>query len=254
MVGLSVILITFNEEKKIGRCIASVQAVADEIIVVDSFSTDGTKAIAEEMGAKVIQRAFQGYGEQKNAGMGMASHDFVLFIDADEFLSDTLKNSISKEKKKGFSGDGYTMNRLNNYCGKWIHYGSWYPDQKLRIINRHKGRWNNHIVHEGLDMEPSLRIYQLKGNLQHHAYTSFEEHIEKNNRYSKLSAQLLFEKGKRGQGYKIVINPFWAFLKSYILMFGFLDGFYGFVIAINIAHLTFLKYIKLYQLQQQKTS
>jgi glycosyltransferase involved in cell wall biosynthesis len=252
MVGLSVILITFNEEKKIGRCIDSVKPIADEIIVVDSFSTDGTRSIAEEMGVRFYQRAFTGYGDQKNAGMALATHDFVFFIDADEFLSETLRHSIEKEKNKGFSGDGYTMNRLNNYCGRWIRHGSWYPDQKLRIINRKKGVWNNNIVHEGLIMEDSLHIYHLKGDLYHQAYSNFDDHIEKNNRYSKMSAQLLFERGKRGQGYKIVLNPFWAFFKSYILMFGFLDGFYGFVIAINIAHLTFLKYIKLYQLQQRK--
>jgi glycosyltransferase involved in cell wall biosynthesis len=254
MAGLSVILITFNEEKKIARCIASVKPIADEIIVMDSFSTDSTMAIAKEMGTRFYQRAFQGYGDQKNAGMALAAHDFVLFIDADEFLSETLRHSIEKEKIKGFSGDGYTMNRLNNYCGKWIRHGSWYPDQKLRIINRHKGHWNNNIVHEGLIMQDGLSIYHLKGNLLHQAYSNFDDHIEKNNRYSKLSAQLLFEKGKRGPGYKIVFNPFWAFFKSYFLMFGFLDGFYGFVIAINIAHLTFLKYIKLYQLQQRKKS
>jgi glycosyltransferase involved in cell wall biosynthesis len=254
MAGLSVVLITHNEEKKVGRCIASVKPVADEIIVMDSFSTDGTGTIAREMGARFYQREWTGYGDQKNAGMALAVHDHILFIDADEFLSETLRHSIEKEKSKGFSGDGYTMNRLNSYCGKFIHYGSWYPDQKLRIIDRKKGHWNNNIVHEGLDMENGVRTYHLKGNLLHQAYSNFDDHIEKNNRYSKLSAQLLFERGKRGQGYKIVINPFWAFLKSYILMFGFLDGFYGFVIAINIAHLTFLKYIKLYQLQQRKKS
>ncbi|MDP4147911.1 MAG: glycosyltransferase family 2 protein [Bacteroidota bacterium] len=254
MASLSIIVITLNEEKKIARCLQSVRPIADEIIVMDSYSTDRTGEIAGEMGALFYQRSFQGYGDQKNAAMELARHDYVFFIDADEFLSETLTNSIEKEKKRGFSGDGYTMNRLNNYCGKWIRNGSWYPDQKLRIINRHKGRWNHNIVHEDLVPEEGARIYHLKGNLLHQAYSNFEDHIEKNNRYSKLSAQLLFERGKRGQGYKMVINPFWAFIKSYILMFGFLDGFYGFVIAINIAHLTFLKYTKLYQLQQRKRS
>jgi glycosyltransferase involved in cell wall biosynthesis len=252
MAGLSIIVITLNEEKKIARCLGSVKPIADEIIVMDSYSTDGTREIAEEMGVRFYQRPFQGYGDQRNAAMELATQDYVFFIDADEFLSETLRNSIEKEKKRGFSGDGYTMNRLNNYCGKWIRNGSWYPDQKLRIIDRHKGTWNNNIVHEDLVMEDGVRIYHLKGNLLHQAYSNFDDHIEKNNRYSKLSAQWLFDRGKRGQGYKMVINPFWAFIKSYVLMLGFLDGFYGFVIAINIAHLTFLKYTKLYQLQQRK--
>jgi len=252
MISLSVVIITYNEEKNIGRCMASVKAVADEIIVLDSFSTDRTAALVKELGGNLHQQAFAGYGAQKNAGMALASHNYILFLDADEFLSEELRSSIQAEKEKGFSHDGYSMNRLNNYCGQWIRHGSWYPDKKLRIIHREKGIWNLDIVHETLETAPGASISHLKGDLLHNTYSNFDEHIEKNNRYSRLSALLLYQKGKRTQGFKIVFNPFWAFFTSYFLRAGFLDGFYGFVIAINIAHLTFLKYIKLYQLQQRK--
>ena len=254
MNSLSVVIITFNEEKNIARCMHSVKTVADEIIVMDSFSTDGTAAIVRGSGGSFYQRAFSGYGDQKNAAMSFAAHDHILFLDADEFLSEELSASIGVEKEKGFPYDGYTMNRLNNYCGKWIRHGSWYPDKKLRLISRKKGAWNQDLVHESLELKEGSRIRHLKGDLLHNTYSNFDEHIDKNNRYSRLSAQLLYQKGKRIHVIKVLINPFWAFFTSYFLRAGFLDGFYGFVIAVNIAHLTFLKYIKLYQLQQERSS
>jgi len=254
MIPLSVVIITFNEEKNIARCIHSVKAVADEIIVMDSFSTDRTADIVGESGGIFHQRVFSGYGDQKNAAAAFATGEYILFMDADEFLSEELCESISVEKEKGFPHDGYTMNRLNNYCGKWIRHGSWYPDKKLRLTHRKKGVWNQDLVHESLELEENSRVSHLRGDLLHHTYSNFDEHVEKNNRYSRLSAQLLYQKGKRIYAYKILVNPFWAFFSSYFLRAGFLDGFYGFVIAINIAHLTFLKYIKLYQLQQEQPS
>lgn len=252
MIPLSVVIITYNEEKNISRCIRSVRPIADEIVVLDSFSTDQTATLVKEMGGRLFQQAFAGYGAQKNAATTLASHDYILFLDADEFLSEALCASIGREKEKGFSSDGYMMNRLNNYCGQWIRHGSWYPDTKLRLARRQKAVWSLDIVHETLVLEEGSTTSHLKGDLLHHTYSNFDEHIEKNNRYSRLSAQLLFEKGKRTHLFKIVFNPFWAFFTSYFLRAGFLDGFYGFVIAVNIAHLTFLKYIKLYQLQQRQ--
>jgi glycosyltransferase involved in cell wall biosynthesis len=254
MIPLSVVIITFNEEKNIARCIRSVKDVADEIIVMDSFSTDRTADIVGESGGSFYQRAFSGYGDQKNAAAAIAAGEYILFLDADEFLSEELCKSIGSEKEKGFPYDGYTMNRLNKYCGKWIRHGSWYPDKKLRLTHRKKGAWNQDLVHESLELKEGSRVYHLRGDLLHQTYSNFDEHIDKNNRYSRLSAQLLYQKGKRIYAYKILVNPFWAFFTSYFLKAGFLDGFYGFVIAVNIAHLTFLKYIKLYQLQQERSS
>jgi glycosyltransferase involved in cell wall biosynthesis len=251
MQTLSVVIITYNEEHNIGRCIDSVKGIADEIVVLDSFSTDATAEIVRQKGCIFHQQVFSGYGAQKNAAALFAKYDYVFFIDADEFLSDALKESIKVQKKFDFAFDGYTMNRLNNYCGQWIRHGSWYPDKKLRIINRKKGAWNNALVHESIVMESEPTLFHLKGDLLHYAYDSIEEHIAKNNSYSELSAELLFKKGQHSNRFTIIFNPFWAFLHSYILRLGFLDGFNGFIIAVNLSHLTFLKYIKLYQLEQE---
>jgi glycosyltransferase involved in cell wall biosynthesis len=253
MQSLTVIIITFNEEKNISKCLECAQPVADEIIVMDSFSTDLTGRIVKEKGFLLKQQNFKGYGAQKNDAALMATFNHVLFLDADEFLSEALQLNIINEKQRGFPADGYTMNRLNNYCGQWIRHGSWYPDKKLRLIDRRKGNWNDHQVHESIVMPGNSRIIHLQGNLLHHAYSSVGEHIRKNNHYSDLSAEFLLNKGRRSNLFKIIFNPFWAFLNGYLIKLGFLDGFFGFVIAINVAHLTFLKYLKLYLLQQVKS-
>jgi glycosyltransferase involved in cell wall biosynthesis len=252
MTPLSVVIITYNEEKNIGRCIHSVGEVADEIIVMDSFSTDLTGDLVEQMGGRLYRQAFAGYGAQKNAAADLATYDHILFLDADEYLSEILSTSILHEKRNNFPNDGYLMNRLNNYCGQWIRHGSWYPDRKLRLLNRKKGAWSLDIVHESLVPDKNASIGLLSGDLLHITYSNYGEHVDKNNRYSLLSAQSLLLKGKKVTPFKLVINPFWAFFGSYFLRAGFLDGFNGFVIAVNVAHLTFLKYIKLHQLQQEK--
>ena len=249
MTPLSVVIITYNEEKNIARCMQSVTSVADEVVVLDSFSTDKTAVIVKELGGVLHQRAFTGYGSQKNAAAALASHDNILFLDADELLSEQLCESILREKARGFTQDGYLMNRLNNYCGQWIRHGSWYPDRKLRMANRRKSAWSLDIVHESLVPDKDARIGLLTGDLLHYTYSNFDDHVDKNNRYSRLSAQLLFEKGKKAGWFKIVFNPFWAFFSSYFLRAGFMDGFNGFVIAVHIGHLTFLKYIKLRRLR-----
>jgi glycosyltransferase involved in cell wall biosynthesis len=226
----------------------SVSTVADDIVVMDSFSTDRTALIVEQQGGRLYRQPFEGYGAQRNAGTALAMHDHVLFLDADEFLGGELETSILAEKKKGFPCDGYLMNRLNNYCGQWIRHGSWYPDRKLRLINKQKGAWNLDLVHESIILDNDARMGLLAGDLLHVTYADFNEHTEKNNRYSYLSALQLYRKGRRSNLFKITFNPFWAFFSSYFLRAGFLDGIYGFVIAVNIAHLTFMKYSKLYQL------
>lgn len=226
----------------------SVSLVADEIVVMDSFSTDRTALIVEQKGGRLFRQPFEGYGAQRNAATVLAMHDYVLFLDADEFLGEDLNTSILAEKKRGFPSDGYLMNRLNNYCGQWIRHGSWYPDRKLRLINRKQGAWNLDLVHESIILHRDARIGLLNGDLLHITYADFHEHAEKNNRYSDLSALQLFNKGRRPNPFNIVFNPFWAFFSSYFLRAGFLDGIYGFIIAVNIAHLTFMKYTKLYQL------
>jgi glycosyltransferase involved in cell wall biosynthesis len=227
-------------------------SIADEIVVLDSFSTDRTGVIAQGLGAIFHQRAFTGYGAQKNAAALLASYDNILFLDADEALSEQLSSSIRQEKLKGFPQDGYLMNRLNNYLGQWIRHGSWYPDRKLRLANKRHCIWSLDMVHESLVPDKDARIGLLAGDLLHYTYASYDDHVDKNNKYSRLSAQLLYEKGKRATWFKLAFNPFWAFFTSYFLRAGFLDGFNGFVIAIHIGHLTFLKYSKLYRIRYEE--
>jgi len=250
MEKLSIVIISFNEEQHIARCIRSADPIADEVLVLDSFSTDGTASVVRSLGGRFFQQAFTGYGAQKNAAAVLAQYDYILFLDADELLSGELCQEISEEKNRGFPFDGYSMNRLNNYCGRWIRHGSWYPDKKIRLVNRKKAAWSLDIVHESLVPEEAARIHHLPGNLLHYTYSNLAEHAERNNKYSTLSARLLYEKGKKTRVWKIMLNPFWAFIQSYWLRAGFMDGFAGLVIAVQIAHLTFLKHAKLYQLQK----
>ena len=248
---LSVVIITFNEEKNIGRCIDSVKNVADEIIVVDSCSTDKTVEIANSKGAQVIMQPFLGYVEQKNMALEVANNDFILSLDADEALDKTLEASIL-EAKKGFNFKGYSMNRCTNYCGKFIRHGSWYPDKKLRLIDKKNAYWGGDNPHDKLIMKDDGFIKHLKGDILHYSYNSIEEHVQQNNKFSSISAETYFKRGKKTNAFKMIIHPLWAFILGYILRGGFLDGFYGFVVALNVAHLSFLKHAKLYHKQKQQ--
>jgi len=249
MTGLSVIIITYNEEENISRCIDSVKGIADEVVVLDSLSTDNTVAIARERNAVIYTHPFEGYIENKNKALSLASYDYTLVLDADEVLSDQLAASIQAVKQKGFSG-AYTMNRCTNYCGKFIRHGTWYPDKKLRLFNRHQAGSGGVSPHDKIILKEAQPVTWLKGDILHYSYSSIEEHIAQNNRFSSMAADAFFARGKKAGLFKIVINPLWAFTRAYFIRLGLLDGFYGFVIAVQVAHLTFLKYSKLYQKQR----
>lgn len=249
MEKLSVVIITFNEESNIGRCIDSVRAIADEVVVLDSLSTDRTATIARERGASVYQQPFAGYTEQKNKALDLASHALVLSLDADEAIDERLAASIRavKEMTGGTRAGGYTMNRCTNYCGRFIRHGSWYPDRKLRLFDRNLARWAGVKIHENVEfLEAGSSAAHLKGDILHYSYNALEEHITQNNKFSTLSAEAYQAAGKRSSWGKMLFNPAWAFFQGYILRAGFLDGFCGLVIAANVAHLTFMKYYKLY--------
>lgn len=251
MKKLSATIITFNEEKKIGRCLESLKKVADEIIVVDSLSTDGTKQICLSYGVVFIEQPFLGYIEQKNFALSKASHPHVVSLDADEALSEELIKSIALEKEKGFPHDGYTMNRLNYYCGRWIKHGTYYPDRKLRLLVLVKGKWGGQNPHDKIIMEETASIRHLRGDLLHYTYQSIEEHNRQMDRFSTIAAKALFDKGKPPSYFKLIFHPAWAFVKSYLVKLGFLDGFEGFMIARFTAIQSFLKYAKLIRLHDQ---
>ncbi len=250
MKPLSVVIITFNEEKNIGRCLESVKGLAEEIVVVDSLSTDQTKNICLQYGVRFIDQPFLGYIEQKNFALQQAAHDHVLSLDADEALDETLYKAIARAKQEGFPYDVYSMNRCSNYCGKWIRHGKWYPDRKLRVLNRQKGKWGGTNPHDKIEMDAGASIRRLPGDILHFTYYTIEEHIAQMNRFTTIQSEAMFKKGKRASLFKIVINPAVAFITGYIFKLGFLDGMEGFFIARSVAYQTLLKYVKLWKVQK----
>lgn len=240
---LSVVIITFNEERNIGRCLASVKAIADDIVVVDSFSTDRTEAIVKEHGARFIQHAFAGHIEQKNWAITQAAHPFILSLDADEALDDRQRTAIASAKQG--DADGYTMNRLTNYCGTWIRHGGWYPDVKLRLWDSRKGRWTGTNPHDRYEMDAGARVAHLDGDILHYSYYTVADHYKQVEYFTTIAAKALAEKGKRADFVKLWISPVAKFIGSYIVQLGFLDGGHGFTIARVSAYATHLKYAKL---------
>lgn len=248
-IQLSVTIITLNEETNIGRCLDSVLPVADEVVVVDSLSTDRTKEICLQRDVAFLEQPFLGYIEQKNFALSRAANDHVLALDADECLSEALRDRIL-EVKANWSGEGFTMNRRNNYYGRWIRHGSVYPDRKLRLWDRRKGSWGGTNPHDKVIMDPGARVTHLGADLLHYAYDSIDSHARQANHFSSLAAQAFFDAGRRSSLVKILTNPTLRFLRDYVVRRGFLDGFYGFVISSIDAYMTFLKYAKLRDLQR----
>jgi glycosyltransferase involved in cell wall biosynthesis len=250
MTKLSVVIITLNEERNIGRCLQSVKDIADEMLVVDSFSTDRTREICESFGAKFIAVKWKGYSGQKNHGNRLAAHDWILSVDADEALSDELRSAIVEWKKSPVPAFA-RFNRLTNYCGKWIRYCGWYPDQKLRIFNRKLALWEGE-VHEKLHYDRNIAVTHLKGDLLHYSYYTMEEHIAQTNKFSSIGAKQLVERGKKVHAAKLAISPAVKFFRNYVLKRGFMDGYHGYMICRMAALHTFLKYAKARHLQQLK--
>lgn len=243
---LSAVIITLNEAPNIARCIESLRGVADEVIVLDSFSKDDTAALAAGMGARVFQQKFTGYGEQKLAAIEKATHDWILSIDADEALDPTLRESIAAIKENPRC-DAYTFNRLTNYCGKWIRHCGWYPERMLRLINRQKGSMTADKVHEGFRMKAGATVGLLKGDLLHYSFPTISAHLKKIEQYSEMGARFDVARGRRVSLLKLWLGPKWVFFQTYFLKAGFLDGYYGYIICKNSAFAAFAKYAKIRQ-------
>lgn len=251
MQALSVVIITYNEEKNIARCITSVRQVADEVIVLDSYSDDKTVNIAVALGATVKQASFEGYIKQKNRAINLAVNDFVLLLDADEALSETLSASI-RHAKMHFASKAYSMKRCNIFCGTHIKHGLWYPDKKLRLFDKRFGICGGLDPHDKIIMQDGITAELLKGDLLHYTYNSIEEYRKRNEEVSTVIAQSMFDAGIKHAGLKIIFSPLWAFINGYFLRLGFLNGYKGFVIAQQCAQQSFLKYSKLKQLYRQE--
>jgi len=249
---LSVVIITFNEAANIARCLQAAAAVADDVVVVDSFSTDDTVEICRAHGARVVQNAFVGYVAQKNFATAQARFDHVLQLDADEVLTPELTTEIQKIKAN-FAVAGYTLPRLTNYCGHWVRHGGWYPDRKLRLYDRRLGRWTGHLLHERFEVAAGQSVGILRHDLLHFSYTSIAQHLAQFNHFSSIGAEELAAQGRHTGWWQLWLKPPWKFFHQYVLRRGFLDGFAGLCIAYLSACSVFVKYAKLRVLNQQRS-
>ncbi len=252
MIKLSCFIITFNEERNIRRCLESLDGIADEIVVVDSGSADNTAAICKSFGVKFIINPFEGHKEQKNFASRQCTHEHILSLDADEALSVDLKNSIATVKEN-WGTDGYSFNRLTNYCGKWIHHCGWYPDRKLRLYKKGKGEWSGSNPHDQFILNNPDNLGILPGDLLHYSYYTIEDHLKQVNKFTEIAATSAFIEGRRSSLIQIFLKPVIRFIRDYIFHLGLLDGYYGFVICRISSLATFIKFVKLYELQKRKS-
>jgi len=244
---LSAVVITLNEESNIAACLESIN-FADEIIVVDSGSSDRTIELAGKYTGAVLQNPWQGFGAQKNFGIARAKGDWILSIDADERVTHELAAEIKSAVSSGGNVDGYYLPRLASFCGHWIRHCGWYPDYQLRLFRKARGEFNGRPVHEGVIVNG--RTGFLKNDLMHYSYDSISQYFEKFNRYTNLSAAELSSK-RKFSFLRMLGSPVSYFIKSYFLKLGFLDGVPGLIVCIFGSYSNFVKYAKLWELQRK---
>jgi glycosyltransferase involved in cell wall biosynthesis len=238
---ISATIVTLNEERNIARAIESLRC-ADEVVVVDSGSTDQTCEIAVRLGARVFEEPWRGYAGQKNFAAGVAQNEWILSIDADESLTVELEAEILKLKRNGVRFDAYSFPRLAQYLGRWILHGGWYPDRKTRLYDRRKAAWVGDYVHESVAVRGTTG--ELHGDLLHYTCASLSEHLRTLDRYTSLAARELTAQKKAVPIRRLTVDPAWTFFRTWILRRGFLDGRQGLAIAWMAALYTFLKYAK----------
>lgn len=246
---LSVAIITYNEEKNIARCLKSVQDLADEILVLDSYSSDSTEKICKEYKVNFVEHEFDGHIQQKNRAIDYCSHELILSLDADEALDDELKNSIRLIKSEA-KFDGYQMNRLTYYCGHWVKHCGWYPDTKIRLFKKGKGSWQGINPHDKFTMHNQEQTPHLKGDILHYSYYTREDHLKQIDYFGAIAAEELNQRGKKSNYLLIAVKVLAQFFKSFILKLGFLDGMTGFTISRLSAFATYRKYHNLLKLNR----
>lgn len=248
MVNLSVIIITKNEEHCIGNCLKSV-SWCDEIIVVDSGSTDNTIEICRKFTDKIfINNNWQGFGYQKNLALAKATGTWILSIDADEQVPIVLKREIEQVINNS-ELSAFRIPRLSNYCGKWMRHSGWFPDYIIRLFKRNHANFTNDLVHEKVQVDNN-KIGTLQTSLLHNSFSSLEEVLDKVNSYSSANAQMHYERDKQSSLKQAILHGLWAFIRTYILRAGFLDGREGFMLAVSNAEGTYYRYLKLMYLQE----
>ncbi len=247
MPKLSAVIITKNEATNIARCIQSLNGLVTEIIVIDAFSTDETVQIAKDLGARVIQKEWEGYSQNKNYGNQLAKNDWIISIDADEVITKDLNSHLQQLTLK--ENTVYSINRLNNYCGQWIRHCGWHPDWNIRLFNRKIAQWKGDFVHEKLAFSNKVKVVRLKGLLHHYSYQNSTDHWQRIENYAQLSARQLFQDGKKATLVKLWLAPVARIIRTYFLKLGCLDGKAGWTISKRTGYLVYRKYQLLKEMQ-----
>jgi glycosyltransferase involved in cell wall biosynthesis len=243
MMQISAVIITYNEEKRLEPALKSLEGIADEVIVVDRFSDDGTFKLAKKYTDRVFQRRWTNFADQKNFANSKAQYPWILSLDADERLSAKLRDEITQLKSQEPDCAGFSMPRQVFYLGRWIRHTVWYPDRKIRLFRNDLARWEGEFVHEDLVIDGDVE--KLSGPLHHFTYRNIADHLRRINTFSDLGAQKLYAKNKKCHWYHLAFLPYFRFVKSYFLKAGFLDGFAGFVISLLDGYTGFVIYAKL---------
>lgn len=245
---ISAAIITYNEEKNIKRCLDSLIGIADEIVVVDSFSKDATKAICSQFEkVSFVENAFAGHIQQKNFAITCCTNQWVLSLDADEELSPELRESILAVKAQGKDDDkgAYRFNRLSNYCGHWVRYGGWYPDTKTRLFHKEVGAWGGENPHDKYIVKPGVLHEFLKGDLLHYTFHTVEQHKVQIEKFTTIAAKAKFEKGKKSNFVLALVKAWAKWMRNYVVKKGYKDGKVGYDLAKASAYATYLRYKKL---------
>lgn len=248
--NFSITIITKNEADNIARCLDALRGLSDDILVLDSYSEDDTKTLAEAHGARVVQQPWLGYAASKNLANDRAHHDWILSIDADEVVSPELADTLRQLDPKPETV--YRLDRLTSFCGQWIRHSGWYPDRKPRLFDKTQVEWQGEFVHETLAIPAHFKVVDLPGKLYHYSYRSHAEHLARIDRYSTLAAEELFAKGKNPSVLKTWFAPAARFIRTYFIKRGFLDGRMGWIIAWRNAVMVATKYRKLRWLHYHK--
>lgn len=238
---ISAVIITFNEERYIGQCIDALKDVVDEIVVIDSFSSDKTEKISRQKNVVFIQQKWEGYSSTKNIGNQLAKHTYILSVDADEKPDEKLKSEILSLKKAGFNGS-YSVSRKNYYGNYWVRHCGWYPDKKIRIFNKYESKWTGDFVHETLKTPRNGTVYELKGNIEHYTISDNKHHLQTIHKYAKLAAQNAINNNKSLSLWWAIRSYITTFIKIYFIKKGILDGVIGLRIAINSGYSKWLRY------------
>ncbi len=249
--NISVVIITKNEAHIIANTLQSLQTVTDDIVIVDSGSTDDTVAICKKYNATVIETDWAGYGINKNKGINAARHNWILSLDADEAIDDELQQNLLQLALTN-DEEVFDIRFKNFFCNKWIRFGEWGFDWHIRLFNRKKVQWNNVAVHENLIFSENVTVTKLKGNILHYTVQNRQEYDAKTDYYARMNAKKYFMADKKPDFFKQYFSPVFAFIQHYIFRLGFLDGAPGFIIAKTTARYTFLKYRYLTEMNKSK--